>query len=209
VRIKKYITIFPFLLIFTQINLGQKYISNAPYFTLFAGDLSILSEEIIEYYDSKNDLVFGVGFGVPVSNPISIDFSMSYFQKNSNYPSATDFDSFNSAVLKQIFANVGFAANLMPKRIIGLSLQTGLNYAYIDEEKTDPSGNYIEEEEGYGNLGVYVGADFELSLGKGPIAIFGDAKYTYSWKPLLRYGNTYRDLRYTAGLKIYLKRRWR
>ena len=69
--------------------------------------------------------------------------------------------------------------------------------------------NIIDDVEEWGNFGIYLGADFELSLGKGPVAIFGDAKYTYSWNPVLEYEDTYRDLKYTAGLKLYLKPRWR
>jgi hypothetical protein len=207
--LKYYLICAVFLLSITVLNFGQRYHSNSPHISFFAGDLSIQSQKFAEFYETKNDLVYGIGFGIPVSNSITIDASASYFQKSSNYSVEPDSEFLNSAIIKQIIFNTGFQVNLMPNRIIGLSFLGGLNYAMIDEEKKDHDGNFLSEVEDWGNLGIYLGADFELCLGKGPISIFGDAKYTYSWNPILEYEETYRDLKYTAGLKLYLKRRWR
>ncbi len=201
--------IFAVLLSLSGLTSGQRYASNTPYISFFAGDLSIQSEKFTEFYNSKNDLVYGIGFGIPINNSITIDASASYFQKNANYTSELESEFFNSAIIKQLIFNTGVQINLMPNRIIGLSFLGGLNYAMIDEEKKDHEGKFISEVEDWGNLGIYLGADFELGLGKVPIAIFGDAKYTYSWNPVLDYEDDYRDLKYTAGLKLYLKRRWR
>ena len=126
----------------TGFTFGQRYASNSPYISFFAGDLSIHSEKFTEFYESKNDLVYGIGFGIPVSNSISIDASASYFQKSANYTFDTDFELLNSIILKQLIFNTGVQINLMPNRIIGLSFLGGLNYAMIDEEKKDHEGKY-------------------------------------------------------------------
>ena len=206
----KYYLFFIFLLLlFTEFNFGQKYPSNSPYIAFFAGDLSIHSQKFAEFYETQNDLVYGISFGIPVSNTITLDASASYFKKSSEYSLEPESEFLNSAIIKQLIFNTGLQINLMPNRIIGLSFLGGFNYALIDEEKKDHEGIVISDVEDWGNLGIYLGADFELSLGKGPVAIFGDAKYTYSWNPVLDYDETYRDLKYTAGLKLYLKKRWR
>ena len=205
----KNILAFAILLSLAGSTFGQRYASNSPYVSFFAGDLSIQSEKFTEFYESKNDLVYGISFGIPVSNSINIDASASYFQKSANYTLDIDSELTNSIILKQLIFNTGVQINLMPNRIIGLSFLGGLNYAMIDEEKKDHEGKIIDDVEEWGNFGIYLGADFELSLGKGPVSIFGDAKYTYSWNPVLQYEDTYRDLKYTAGFKFYLKRRWR
>lgn len=205
----KNIKLFALLFTLTGFTFGQRYASNSSYISFFAGDLSIQSEKFTEFYESKNDLVYGIGFGIPVSSSITIDASASYFQKSANYTFDNDSELLNSIILKQLIFNTGVQVNLMPNRIIGLSFLGGLNYAMIDEEKKDHEGKFIDDIEEWGNFGIYLGADFELSLGKGPIAIFGDAKYTFSWNPVLEYEDTYRDLKYTAGLKLYLKPRWR
>lgn len=206
----KYYLIFAvFLFSITRFNFGQRYLSNSPSISLFAGDLSIHSQKFAEFYKTQNDLVYGLGFGIPVSNVITLDASASYFKKSANYKLEPDSELFNNAIIKQLIFNTGVQVNLMPNRIIGLSFLGGLNYSMIDEEKRDHGGKIIDDIEDWGNLGIYLGADFELSLGKNPVAIFGNAKYTYSWNTILEYEENYRELKYTAGLKLYLKKRWR
>lgn len=189
-------------------SFAQKLISNSSYITLYAGDLSILSEEFTEFYNSKNALIFGVGFGIPLNNTISIDASASYFQKKSNFTLQANKNSLNSAVLKQVIFLTGLKINFIPQRIFGLSLLSGIKYAYINEKRKNVEGIYLHEIEGSGNLGIYIGAEFELSLGKGPIAIYGETKYSYSWNPILEFEDTYRELTYAAGIKIYFSKRW-
>ncbi len=67
----------------------------------------------------------------------------------------------------------------------------------------------ISEIKGSGNLGFMAEQILKLSFGRTPIALFGDVKYTYSWDPLLNYEESYREIRYTGGLKIYLAKRWK
>jgi hypothetical protein len=203
---------FIFLILISSFTLNssfaQKLISNSAYITFYAGDLSILSEEFTEFYNSKNALIFGVGFGVPINNTLSIDASASYFQKKSNYTLPTDLNSLNSAILKQVIFSTGLKINFIPQRVFGLSFLSGIKYAYINEERKNAKGVYLHEIEGSGNLGVYIGAEFELSLGKGPVAIYGETKYSYSWNPILEFEDTYRELTYAAGIKIYFSKRW-
>lgn len=197
------------LLSLSQFSLGQKSSSNASFISLYIGDLSIISENITKYYDSKNDLTFGVGIGIPISNSLSIDASVSYYKKSSHFPEAIDISSIESAVLKQLIFNAGLNFQLIPNRIVGFSFLFGVNYASIDEERKSSDGRFIHQIEGAGNTGIYGGANIELSLGRGPMAIFGNAKYTYSWEPFLEFEDTYRELRYTAGVKFYLASRWK
>lgn len=131
------------LVSFTGISFGQRYASNSPSIMFFAGDLSIHSEKLAEFYESKNDLVYGIGFGIPVSNTLTLDASASYFQKSGNYSVDSESELLNSALLKQLIFNTGFQINLMPNRIIGLSFLGGLNYAMIDEEKKIQKGNLL------------------------------------------------------------------
>lgn len=193
----------------TNITFGQRRGSNAFNVSLFAGDLSIRSENFLDYFDSKNDLTFGLGLGIPLGNSFTFDVSASYFEKESSYISAININSEENAILKQLILNAGFQIHLLPNRIVGLSFLAGANYAFIDEERKTEDGHFVHEIEGNGNIGIYGGANIELSLGYTPIALFADARYTYSWKPILEYDETYRDLRYTAGLKFYLSNRWK
>lgn len=196
-------------LAFSNPSFGQKRIGNAPFVSLFAGDLSIQAEKFLDYYDSKNDFTFGLGLGIPLGNSLSFDLSALYFEKESTYLSATNLNSQENAILKQIILNAGFQVHLLPNRIVGFSFLAGANYAIVDEERTNEEGQFVYEIEGEGNIGIYGGANIELSLGHTPFALFADARYTYSWKPILEYDDSYRDLRYTAGLKLYLSNRWK
>lgn len=193
----------------SNITFAQRRGSNAPFIYLFGGDLSIQAENILDYYDSKNDLTFGLGFGVPLSKSFSFDVSASYFEKESKYQSLINLNSEETALLKQIILNAGFQLHILPNRIVGLSFLAGVNYSFVDEERTTDDGVFVYEIEESGNLGIYGGANIELSLGYSPVALFADARYTYSWKPILVYDDTYSELRYTAGLKIYLSNRWK
>jgi hypothetical protein len=195
------------ILLTTSLTFGQKKSSNASFISFFAGDLSIQSEKFLDYYDSKNDLTFGIGFGFPLSNAISTDVSVSYFEKKSTYIAGLNNNA--SALLKQLILNAGFQVHLLPNRIVGLSFLGGVNYSLIDEERKSQDGEFVYEIEDEGNFGVYGGANLELSLGRAPIAIFADAKYTYSWNPVLEYADTYREVKYTVGIKLYLTSRWK
>ena len=196
------------LIICSSISLAQRRSSNAPFISLFAGDLAIISENITKYYDSRNDVSYGIGLGVPLSRSLTFDVSASYYEKESQF-SLNNLDEPDAeALLRQIILNAGFQINLLPNKIIGLSFFFGGNYAFVDEERRDNQGSLVYQLEDKGNLGVYGGANFEISLGKKPIALFGDLKYTYSWKPVLEFEDTYREIKYTGGIKIYLANRW-
>lgn len=193
----------------SNVTFGQNRVRNASFISFYAGDLSIQAEKFLNYYDSKNDLTFGLGIGIPINNSLSFDVTASYFEKESKYNSEFNLNSEGNAILKQLILNAGFQLHLLPNRIVGLSFLIGANYSFIDEERTTEDGAFVSEIEGKGNLGIYGGANIELSLGHSPVALFGDARYTYSWKPILEYDDTHREIRYTAGLKIYLSDRWK
>lgn len=205
-RLLKILTV---VLVITNVNFGQKSSSSSVFFTFFAGDLSILPEKFTKYYDSKNNIIFGAGFGIPLSGSITFDGSFSYYEKESKFTPINTTIQIENAFLKQYIFNAGFQYHLLPNRIIGLSFLCGANYAMVEEERifNDTESDY--KLEGNGNLGIYGGANFEISLGKGPVALYGDVKYTYSWDPILEYDDTYRDIKYTGGLKLYLSRKWR
>lgn len=192
-------------LIFPTIFWAQKSGSNAVFVSIFAGDLSILSPNFTEYYDAKNNIIFGIGFGIPLSGSITFDGSVSYYDKESANQKIISFDNTS---LRQIIFNAGFQYQLLPNRIIGLAFLCGANYSMINEERT-LADKEVYKLDGSGNIGLYGGANFEISLGRGPVALFGDVKYTYSWNPLLEYDDSYREIKYSGGLKMYLSQRWK
>jgi hypothetical protein len=193
----------------TSLSWAQRSNSNSVFISFFAGDLSILSENFTDIYDSKNNLVLGLGFGIPLSGSITFDGSVFYYKKEADFTSADPMASLENALLKQIIFNAGFQYHLLPNRIVGLSFLCGANYALVNEEHVFSGDEPVYKLDGNGNLGLYGGANFEISFGKGPVALFGDVKYTYSWNPILEYDNTYRDIKYTGGLKLYLSQRWK
>ncbi len=197
------------LLTSSNLSLGQKLNSSAAWISFYAGDLAVLSENFTDYYDSKNELTYGIGLGVPLSRSLVFDASVSYFQKSSNYLSFVDQTSIESTILKQVIFNAGLQVQLLPNRIVGLSFLVGVNYAIVDEKRKSAEGAFVYQLEGEGNFGIYGGANLELSLGRGPFAIFADAKYTYSWNPILEFDASYRELKYSAGIKLYLSSRWK
>ena len=206
---EKKVLLFVLLCLFSNIGHAQSSSSNSVSLSAYVGDLAIISEKFSAYYGSKNDFTFGVRVGVPLTNTLSLNTSATYFQKKSNLALKNQFDPIQNSALKQIIFNTGVQINLLPNRIVGLSLLTGISYSLIDEQIKTPNGITISKIEGSGNLGLYGGAIFELSLGRSPFSIFGDVKYTYSWNPLLVYENSYREIRFTGGLKIYLAKRWK
>lgn len=197
------------LFVFSTIIFAQRPKTRSVYLSAYAGDLAILSENFLDYYGSKNDFIFGVGLGIPISSTFSLDASATYFQKKSNLSEINQFDPKLTSNLEQIIFNAGVQIHLLPNKIIGLSFLLGASYSLIEEERKTENAVIVHKIEDDGNFGVYGGAVFELSLGKGPFAIFGDVKYTYSWEPILMYEDTYREIRYTGGLKIYLSKRWK
>ena len=194
--------------LFSQPGLAQSSSSKSISLSAYVGDLAILSEKFSKYYGSKNDFIFGVGIGVPLSTTLSLNTSATYFQMKSNLAEENQFNPIQNSVIKQIIFNTGLQINILPNRIVGLSLLAGLTYSLIDEKRKTTNGIIISKIDDGGNLGLYGGAMFELSLGRSPFSIFGDVKYTYVWDPLLIYENSYREIRFTGGLRIYLSRRW-
>jgi hypothetical protein len=206
--VKKFIPILIFVSVFYFEGFSQNSNSTSTFISVYIGDLSILSENFNSYYGSKNDLTFGLGFGIPLSNSLTFDASISYFQKKSNFSQMFNEEISNEFDLTQFIYNAGLQVHLLPNRIIGLSFLFGLNYATVNEERI--INNVIEYEfDGSGNLGVYGGANFEINFGRSPLALHGDIKYTYSWDSLLEYEEDYRELKYTGGIKVYLANRWR
>jgi len=197
------------LIVFSNSILSQRYTALAPHISLFGGDLSVLPDNFTNYYDSKNGFTFGIGIGVPISRSLTLDASVSYFEKQSNFNSQNQLNVVDNAILKQLIVNSGIQYHLLPHRIVGLTFLAGFNYSFVDEERKNSDGEFVYEVEGGGNLGVYGGVNFELSLGRGPIAVFGEGKYTYALNPILIYGDNYRELKYIAGLKLYFANRWK
>lgn len=197
------------LIVSATVIYGQNLSSNSPNISFFGGDLSILSEKFTDYFDSKNDFIFGVGLGFPVSNSLTLDASVSYFRKKSNFDFENQLNFVKSAKLKQLIINAGVQLNLIPHRLVEFSFLAGFNYAFIDEERKSSDGSIIYQVTGDGNFGIYGGVEFELNLGHGPISLFGDAKYVYSWNPILNYAENYREIKYTAGLKLFFFDRWK
>ena len=193
----------------SQPGLAQRSNAEAISLSAYVGDLAILSEKFSEYYGSKNGFAFGVGIGVPLSTTLSLNTSATYFQKKSKLAEENQFDPIQNSTLKQIIFNTGLQINILPNRIVGLSLLAGFTYSLIDEKRKTPNGTIISKIDEGGNLGLYGGAIFELSLGRSPFSLFGDVKYTYAWDPLLTYENSYREIRFTGGLRIYLSKRWK
>ncbi|MCW8850468.1 MAG: hypothetical protein OQJ81_10860 [Melioribacteraceae bacterium] len=206
---EKKVLLLVLVYLFSNIGFAQRYSPNSVSLSVYAGDLAIVSEKFSTYYGSKNDFTFGVGFGIPLNNTWSITTSATYFHKKSNSTAENQFDPSQNSVLKQIIFNTGAQINLLPNRIVGLSFLAGVSYSLINESRKTSNGTTIAKIEGSGNLGLYGGAIFELSLGRSPFSFFGDAKYTYSWDPLLTYEDSYREIRFTGGLKIYLAKRWK
>jgi hypothetical protein len=207
--VQKFIKLLFLVSFFNIIIVAQNYNSNAPFISIFAGDLAISSENITNYYNSRSDWIYGIGFGVPLNRSLTIDCSASYYKKESRFYLDSDETENAHAFLRQLILNAGLQYHLLPNRIVGLSFFFGGNYALVEEERKGVEGNLIYEIEDSGNLGLYGGANFEISLGKKPFAIYGDVKYTYSWDPVLEFEDSYRDIRYTGGLKIYLAKRWK
>ena len=205
----KKIVLCIFIVFTSNLSFAQRATSNTVFVSVYAGDLAILSENFLDSYGSKNELAFGVGFGIPLSNSYTLNTSATYFSKKSNLAGTNQFDLQPKSALEQIIFNAGLQIHLLPNRIIGLSILCGLTYSLIDEEKKAAGGQLISETKGSGNFGVYGGANFEISFGRTPIALFGDVKYSYSWDPLLNYEENYREIRYTGGLKVYLTKRWK
>lgn len=193
----------------SNIGLAQRLNTNVTYVSIYAGDLAILSENFLNSYGSKNELAFGVDFGLPLSSSSTFNISATYFSKNSNLADLNEFEPSVNSSLEQIIFNTGLQIHLLPNRIIGLSLLGGMTYSIIDEEKKMLTDQVVSQIESSGNFGVYGGANFEISFGRSPLALFGDVKYSYSWNPILEYEDTYREVRYTGGLKLYLSKRWK
>lgn len=197
-----------YLFVFPLIILGQNSDSRSSFISLYIGDLTILSENFREHYGSKNDLTFGLGFGVPISHSITVDASISYFQKKKDFNPPINENSTARSNLEQFIYNAGLQLHLLPNRLIGLSFIFGINYATINEEwkNSDNITEYSLKDNG--NLGVYGGANFEINLGRSPLAIHGDIKYTYCWDSILDYDENYRELKYMGGIKLYLAKKW-
>ena len=197
------------IILVSNLSIAQRANSNAVSISIYAGDLAILSENFLESYGSKNELAFGGGFGIPISNSFTLNASVTYFSKKSNLAELNEIDQLKKNSLEQIIFNTGLQIHLLPNRIIGLSILCGMTYSLIEEEIKAQSGELIADTKGEGNLGVYGGANFEVSFGRTPLALFGDVKYSYAWDPLLNYEKSYREIRYTGGLKFYLTKRWK
>ena len=197
------------LLTFCINSLAQQSDDKAAFISVYVGDLSILSENFNDYYGSKNELTFGLGFGIPISRSLTFDASVSYYHKKVNFSPPLNLNSIVESELKQLIYNAGLQVHLLPNRIIGLSFLFGFNYATINEERKDDDDIIQYDLEGNSNLGVYGGANFEINFGKSPLALHGDIKYTYSWDSLLEYEEDYRELKYTGGIKLYLADRWK
>lgn len=204
----KKIILFAVIIFTSNFGLAQRLITNTTYVSVYAGDLAILSENFLNSYGSKNELAFGLGFGVPLSESYTLNLSATYFSKNSNFAELNEFAPPLNSSLKQIIFNTGLQIHLLPNRIIGLSLLGGMTYSIIDEEKKTQTDQVFSQISESGNFGLYGGANFEISFGRSPLALFGDVKYSYSWNPILEYEDTYREVRYTGGLKLYLSQRW-
>lgn len=208
IAMKNIFYIFLISVTITNFTWAQKSYSNSVFISVFAGDMSILSQKFTDYYDSKNNAIFGIGFGIPLSGSISFDGSVSYYKKESEFNPEQELVYIRNAQLQQIIFNAGFQYHLLPNKLIGLSFLCGANYSMINEERVS-SNDEVYKLDGSGNLGLYGGANFEINLGRGPVALFGDVKYTYSWDPILDYGDSYREIKYSGGLKLYLSQRWR
>ncbi len=205
----KKVILFAIILFTSNLGLAQRFTTNATYISVYAGDLAILSEKFLDSYGSKNELAFGVGFGLPLNNSYTLNISATYFGKNSNLAELSGSEQILNSSLEQIIFNTGLQIHLLPNRIIGLSLLGGMTYSIIDEEKEMQTGEIVSQINESGNFGLYIGANFEISFGRSPLALFGDVKYSYSWNPILEYEDTYREVRYTGGLKLYLSQRWK
>ena len=206
---EKKVLLFILFFLISNIGLAQPTTLNSVSLSVYAGDLAIISEKFSDYYGSKNDFIFGVRVGVPFNKTWTLNTSATYFQKKSKLAAENQLDPVQNSVLWQIIFNTGIQINLLPNRLVGLSFLAGFSYALIDEKRKTANGITLSKIDGSGNLGLYGGAIFELSLGRSPFSIFGDVKYTYCWDPLLVYENSYREIRFTGGLKIYLAKRWK
>ena len=197
------------LFFITSPTLAQGSGSNSSFISIYVGDLSVLSENFTDYYDSKNNLTFGIGFGIPISRSFTFDASISYYHKKSDFPETLEITSISSSELQQLIYNAGLQVHLLPNKIIGLSFLFGFNYATINEERRDIDENLIYDLSSSGNLGIYGGANFEISFGRSPLALHGDVKYTYAWDTVFEFADTYREIKYSGGIKLYLANRWK
>ena len=206
---RKILSVFIFLFLVASVSSAQRRSKESSFISVYVGDLSILSEGFTDYYDSKNDITFGIGFGIPLSRSFSLDASVSYYRKKSEYSPPLELNSITSAELQQMIYNAGLQVHLLPNKIIGLSFLFGFNYATINEERKNQDEDLIYDLSSSSNLGIYGGANFEISLGRSPVALHGDVKYTYAWDTVFEFAKDYREIRYTGGIKLYLANRWR
>ncbi|MCB0730325.1 MAG: hypothetical protein KDC88_04765 [Ignavibacteriae bacterium] len=206
---KYFFLIFILLIIYTENNSAQILKRKASYLSIYAGNLRVQSKNFQSIYGSSDGLILGISTGIATSNRITIQGAFSYFGKESSYFTKGNIIEENTAIFKQLIFNGGVQYHLIPQSIFNISLLTGITFSLIDEESKNAQSEFIYENEGFGNFGIYGGISSEVSLAKGPIALFGELKYLYSWNSMLANDDSYSALMATAGIRIYPSKRWR
>jgi hypothetical protein len=201
------------LLIGSSLLFSQSKESKSAYISVHSGFLHTSKEDFDKAYDSKWGLVYGLGFGVPLSTRTLIYVKATLFATNgtSSYRVYNDDTSmweyrngtanftewiYNGGVLYNIFLNIDWT----------MGVNGGLTYTSISEEQKKQDGRELLSKNG-SSLGLFIGGSIEKNFSKSPFSVFFETQYNLPLNEISDYIGNYGGLNLNLGFRYYFKNR--
>lgn len=187
------------------------------FISVHTGGYFITNENFSRTYDSNNGLVYGLGFGVTLSNKIYLYSKVTYFSKDgipvtilynidSTGQTSTTMTKEGTAKYKEWIINAGAQYNLTLSDELLLCMNGGFTYIKVNEFQSDKINGNIVNLDASGLWGLFLGVELEKQFGESPLSAFLECQYNFSLFEILGYSKGYGGTNVSMGIRFYFKR---
>jgi hypothetical protein len=162
--------------------------------------------------------VFGAGFGLPISTRAYLYGKATYFAKNGvpviytynyqngNLVSITETKD-GTASFKEWIINAGIQYNMFLSDDFTFSINGGIVYALLSEERRSSSGAASLNISAVGVLGFFGGMALEKNFHGSPFSVYVEPQYNYSRRHIVGVLGDYGGLNLDLGIRYYFQDR--
>ncbi len=172
---------------------------NAFIFTIYGGLFFPANLHFEEQYNSKSDLIWGVGICLPVADELFLTFDQGFFKSEAVVDPNLDV----GRKIEERFSHLGILFKQTVVQRLSIRLSGGPNYVTVKQTITTPSApdQTIEAEK---KIGFFVGPGIEELFPDGRASLFADVLYDYRRSHVKSIEGDYGGLRVVVGFHLFL-----
>ncbi len=168
-------------------------------FTIYGGLFFPSNLHFEDQYNSKSDIIWGVGICLPVADELFLTFDQGFFKSQA----IVDPDLEVGRKIEERFSHVGILFKQTVVQRLSIRLSGGPNYVTVKQTITSPSApdQTVEAEK---KIGFFAGPGIEELFPDGRASLFADVLYDYRRSHMKSIEGDYGGFRVVVGFHLYL-----